>query len=97
MLLLLSQSVSWGPVAWHQSPRCCFITHKYSHTPEEAQQLPGMVRICVCIGVLHFALCNSIYFNYSRSLNLSFKFNCRHGNTEPQQSPTHTRPREKKE
>lgn len=41
-----------------------------------------------------FALCNSIYFNYSRRLNLSFKFNwfsCHHGNTEPQQqSPTHT-------
>ncbi|TNN36770.1 hypothetical protein EYF80_053067 [Liparis tanakae] len=27
----------------------------------------------------------SLYFNYSRSLNLILKFNCHHGNKEPQQ------------
>lgn len=96
MLLCLSPSVSWGAMAWQQSSRCCFITFKCTHSPEGARFLPCMVRVCVCIPVLHFSLCNSFYFNYSRSLNLSLKFNCHHGNTEPpQQSPTHTHPKKK--
>lgn len=61
---------------------------------EHSNYLSQCTTLCIC--VVDFALCNSIYFNYSRRLNLSFKFSCHHGNTELQQSPTHTHPKKKK-
>lgn len=68
-------------------------THTHTHTLQNDRSKSPHMDLCVCVCVvcicaLLLALCNSTYSNYSR--RLSFKFSRHHGNTEPQQSPTHT-------